>query len=219
MSYSIVFFLIASILVSHAWGSRQWILLYPAISFGVVSFAYLTNSAMIFGKRMNGRLGVINKMVFFPYLAYVWLTWHMINTIRRERAYDQLTPDLIIGRRTRFIPDNVKSVVDLTCEFEEYDDLLEKHVYFSFPILDGCPPDAIYFLPVIERIGKLPRPIYMHCAEGHGRTGMVAAALLLYEQHVGSIAEAMRLIQSVRPKAKIQKSQYKILQLMVCNKN
>jgi len=207
MSYSIVFFLITSLLVFHAWSSRQWLLLYPAISFGFVSFAYLTNSAQIFGKKANGKLGVINKMALLPYLAYVWLTWHMINIIRRERAYDRLTPDLIIGRRTRLVPDTVQSVVDLTCEFEEYDDVLEKRVYFSFPILDGCPPNPIDFWQVVDRIANLPCPIYVHCAEGHGRTCTIAAALLLHRKCAEGLKEALYLIQSVRPQAKLGKSQ------------
>jgi protein-tyrosine phosphatase len=114
---------------------------------------------------------------------------------------------LFIGRRTLNVPDTIKSVIDLTCEFEEYGRLVKDKSYFSFPILDACPPDNIDFKEVLDKIARLPKPVYIHCAEGHGRTGMVAAGLLLYEQNAKTIDEAINLIQSVRPKVKLQKAQ------------
>ena len=211
MKYSIVFTLIAALLVFYGINYHQWILLYPAISFGLVSIAYLTDSVGIFGKRKNGRINLLNKIALFPYLAYVLLIWHLVNIFRRERTHDRISPDLFIGRRTRIIPDTVKSIVDLTCEFEEYDDLLKGHHYLSVPILDGCPPDKVHFSEVLHKIANMPKPIYIHCAEGHGRTGTVAAALLLYEKTVQGPDEAMALIQSARPKARLGKSQYDYL--------
>lgn len=204
-------FCLLHFLVFYAFNDRQWFLFYPALSFGLVSFAYLTNSVRIFGKRKDGNIGIISKIVLFPYLVYAWLIWHVVDILRREHTYDRLTPDLFIGRRTRNVPDTVKSVVDLTCEFEEYDNLVKEKSYFSFPILDACPPHKIDFKEVLNKIAGLPKPVYIHCAEGHGRTGAVAAALLLYEGTVQGLDEAINLIQSVRSKAILGKSQYEYL--------
>lgn len=212
MKYFLIFIMLTSLLVFYAFNDHQWFLFYPALSFGLVSFAYLTNSVRIFGKRKDGKIGIISKIVLFPYLVYAWLIWHVVDILRREQTYDRLTPDLFIGRRTRDVPDNVRSVVDLTCEFEEYDNLVKEKSYFSFPILDACPPHKIDFKEVLDTIAGLPKPIYIHCAEGHGRTGTVAAGLLLYEQNAKTTDEAINLIYSVRPKAKLGKSQYEYLQ-------
>lgn len=214
MKYFFVFIVLASLLVFYAWNDHQWLLLYPALSLGLVSFAYLNNSVRMFGKKRDGNISIINKIVLLPYLVYAWLIWHVVNILRSEHTYDRLTPDLFIGRRTKNVPDTVKSVVDLTCEFEEYNNIVKEKNYFSFPILDACSPHKIVFKEILNIIERLPKPVYIHCAEGHGRTGTVAAALLLYEGIVQGLDEAINLIQSVRPKARLGKPQHEYLRDM-----
>lgn len=211
LGYPAVFILLASLMIFYAFSIRQWILLYPATSFGLVAAAYLTNSARIFGKGKDGRIGIGHKISLFPYLVFTWLTWRLLNTFRSENVWDMVSPDLYIGRRTRVIPAGVRSVVDMACEFEEYKNVVRDYYYLSLPILDACPPGIAGFNEALEKISRLPKPIYIHCAEGHGRTGTVAAALLIHEKIAPGPGEALALIRAARPGVRLGKSQYESL--------
>jgi protein-tyrosine phosphatase len=41
--------------------------------------------------------------------------------------------------------------------------------------------------------------VFIHCAQGHGRTGLAAIALLLHRGEVSDIEEGLSLLRSIRP--------------------
>jgi protein-tyrosine phosphatase len=50
--------------------------------------------------------------------------------------------------------------------------------------------------------------IYIHCAQGHGRTGMFAAAVLLSSGQAATPEEALRLVTSARPGVRLSGDQW-----------
>lgn len=90
-------------------------------------------------------------------------------------------PDFLIGRRLlrHEYPTGIASVADLTCELAASLPAHAPVTYFGFPILDGGCPRSTELLSNVRVILGLPKPLYVHCAQGHGRTGLVAAAILL----------------------------------------
>jgi len=53
----------------------------------------------------------------------------------------------------------------------------------------------------------MPKPVLIHCALGHGRTGMVTAAVLVASGEAQTAADAIAMIQTVRPGVKLNKAQ------------
>ena len=81
----------------------------------------------------------------------------------------------------------VCSYIDLTCPGENVVPYSTQYKIISFPILDRLVPDDIkIFCKFIIRIANLitnlkhNEKIYIHCRGGHGRSGLIVAALLCF---------------------------------------
>lgn len=189
---------------------RGWLLLliWPALSASIVAIGYFRLSPRIFGKSQSGLLAPVNQILLLPFLAYSWLAWHVIRLFSGEAAFAQLVDNVVIGRRllSYELPDNIDHVIDLTCEFDEPIALRTRN-YHSFQILDGLAPRPEKLAEWAQTALNLPGRIYIHCAQGHGRTGMFAAAMLLYGGKVATVDEAIRFIQSKRPLVRLNRAQ------------
>lgn len=214
MRFGVLFLLLSS---SIFWIATQnsglWILYWPAVSFLVVSVAYLCNSPRVFGKSQAGRIRALSKCVLFPYLGLLWGTWHLLRFCKSEPAWHKLTDTILIGRRLlpHEFPD-VDHVIDLTCEFD-WRPPLRKVNYHSRPILDGSVPTLDELSSWIVEAAILRGKIYIHCAEGHGRTGLFAAAVLIQMGVASGAEEALRTIRQARPLVRLNSVQTMLLQL------
>jgi protein-tyrosine phosphatase len=190
-----------------------WILLWVGASFFLVGFAYWGVGPTVFGKRPDGRMALGSTVLLLPYLIYRWGIWRLLRRVSRENPYDGLIPGIIIGRRlfpTEY-PADVHEVLDLTCEFPEFKKVREVRHYRSFPILDGHVPRLSDLLRVVLEINHAEETLYIHCAEGHGRTGFVAAAILLSRGLTSDPDEAICMVQAERPKVRLEKCQRQML--------
>lgn len=214
MKYGILFATVAVLLVMLAVSQRGWhfLWLWPAISFGIVSLGYLHFGPRVYGKSEHGLLSPTAQLLLLPYLLYVWAVWYAVRIVKREPAFNSLTKNIFIGRRllSRELPDNIDHVVDLTCEFNE-PKALRSLSYHSFQILDGFVPSRGQLHEWTDRISKLSGNIFIHCAEGHGRTGLLAACVLLYLGHSQTPNEALQLIRSKRPLVRLGRRQLAVL--------
>ncbi|NEO87717.1 MAG: hypothetical protein F6J87_26185 [Spirulina sp. SIO3F2] len=82
----------------------------------------------------------------------------------------------------------------------------------SYPILDGTAPSPQQLYQWVREVDNLSGDLYIHCAEGHGRTGLFAALLLLQKGYVKTAENAIAFIQTKRPLVKLRQSQLVILQ-------
>lgn len=210
MKYGILFSIVAGLLVTTAVVHRGLYLLafWPAVSFAVVASGYFYIGPSVFGKSTNGKLAFANQAILLPYLLYLWSVWRCIRIVKRESAFDWLTEDIAIGRRLlpHECPDSIEHVVDLTCEFTE-PKTLRSRSYRSCQILDASVPPIEKLHTWVKESAELTGTVYIHCAEGHGRTGLFAAALLLHRGDCSSPAEAISFIQSKRPLVRLGKRQ------------
>ncbi len=210
-----VLFALAAFLFA-TWGiiNGGWysLALWPALSFGIVSTGYLYFGPIVFGKRSNGRHSILSVILLLPYLTYMNVIWYLARFLKREAAYDQLTENIVIGRRvlSREIPDNIDVVIDLTCEFTETAEFRLMQ-YHNFQILDGTAPSIDQLLIWLKQIQNVPGRIYIHCAEGHGRTGLFTAALLVVTGHSESTSDALNFIQAKRPLVRLGSQQRQVL--------
>lgn len=203
MKYGILFSVLSILIAFYAFVWAGWflVLLWPAISFGAVGLAYLFWGHRVFGKRGDGTMRIGSAVLLLPYLVCVWAGWHSIRLLSRERAYDILTDEIWIGRRllSSELPAGTQTVVDLTSEFAEPTALRSAANYIAAPMLDGSSLSAQSLVDIVSSISVAKTPIYLHCAQGHGRTGLVAALLLISRGKADDVDSAIAMIKSVRP--------------------
>lgn len=167
----------------------------------------------VLGKRADGALPLWSWLAFFPLLVYTILTWHIIRLFSREPASDPVTEQLVVGRRLlRFEFDGeFDNVVDLTAEFSEPAALRAAPAYRSFPILDGSAPTPEALRAAVESLQ--PGRTFVHCAQGHGRTGLFALALLLSSGLACSVEDGLRILLRVRPAIRLTREQLRCIRL------
>lgn len=181
--------------------------LWCATAAGLLSSAYQTNDSLAFGKLDNGTQPWYAKLSFLPYLIPLWIRQFIITRCTKEPAYNELLPGIFIGRRlskASQLPEGCTTIVDLAAEFPEAKSIRKLPGYKSFPILEASVRSKE---ELREFIATLPeRGIYIHCGQGHGRTGFFSAAFLLERGYAKTLEEAEAKLVAVRPKLKLRKS-------------
>ena len=203
MKYAVVFFFLGGILVwlSRMGGLLSLWFLWPAACAVAIAVSYLFCSPIIFGKLKSGRLSLVSTFLLFPYLAFTWSLWHLVRLLSNETPYNRLDEQTTIGRRllASEFPTGINNVVDLTAEFSEPIRIVSKSNYLSFPVLDASIVSASELNSIVTKIDQLDGVTYIHCAQGHGRTGFVTAALLIHRNPDLTVNDAIKKIQRSRP--------------------
>lgn len=216
MAYGFFFLALSALLGGYATrGGMSLFLMWPVIAFLVVSAAYLGAGSKVLGKRSEGTIAPLQRIVLFPYFALIETVWHLVRISSSEPAVQEVAPGIWIGRR--LLNDDWKNdfniVVDLTSEFSEPRSPRNVEHYLSVPVLDGMPPTEKAFLSSVKRVAKLPGTVFIHCAQGHGRTSTFAALLLICRGHARNVNDALNQIRAVRPAAQPNRSQRQYLEL------
>lgn len=193
-----------------SWIFEMIIVGYCTITMGVVYNAYKENDYLCFGKSEKGKIALCGIISLLPYVLALRIRHHLITCFGKENKFDKLADGVYIGSRPlniRDLPEECNTVVDLAAEFSEIKDITEsRHIsYVSFPILEASVRSKE---DIKNCINNLPNTsLYIHCAQGHGRTGFFSVAFLLEKGISKSLDEAIERISSSRPKAKIRKGQ------------
>ncbi|MEW6265556.1 MAG: dual specificity protein phosphatase family protein [Thermodesulfobacteriota bacterium] len=188
-------------------------LLWTAVSFFLMGLGYAWLGPGVLGKKQDGRLGSLNRLLLFPYLLLSWSIWRIRGLTTAEPVAAEIIPGLWLGRRPyqRELPLGIKSVVDLAAEFPADRELVGTTNYISRPLLDGSTAGLGEFKKLIDEISRLPGPVYIHCAQGHGRSAMVMAGVLLSRGLTGTVEDVELLIKRARPKIRLNNKQKSLL--------
>ena len=202
MRYGFCFLLFSALFVwqAYTYGSWAWILLWPAASCGWAGLAYLAVGPKAFGKRPDGALAWWSVAVLFPLLLYMWTLWHVLVWVSRENAVDLLQPGVYMGRRLRGheVPSGVTLIVDLTSEFFELATVREGRTYRAYPMLDASACSPVALIEIAQTMCQHQGGILVHCAQGHGRTGLICAVYLLVQGSATCAADALQQVQAKR---------------------
>lgn len=188
-----------------------WLLVWFGLCFIAVGMAYAKNLPLIYGKRPDGTLPLWSWILFLPLHLYAGLIWHVLRLFSREPVFAMVTDGVLVGRRvlSHELPDTVRTVIDLTAEFREPSGIVSGREYRSFPILDASTPDEGALRAFI---GSLPTtPVFIHCAQGHGRTGLFTLAYLVSRGICSSLNEAKALLATARPRLQLNDEQERFL--------
>jgi protein-tyrosine phosphatase len=222
LRYSLTFLMLAVALVvialnTWAYTARGAILLfYAATSFALLAVAYAGAGPGILLKRATGRRSVLSWLLFAPYFLLSAATFGLYRLLTREPAYVQVAPNLFFGRRLSASEAGAigwVSVLDLAAEFPAARWERTRPAYRSLPVLDSAVPSEEELRSVAAWIGESisPGPLYVHCALGHGRSACVVIAYLLSVGTVGTVAEGVQRLQSLRPGVRLNTSQVRLL--------
>lgn len=215
MKYTIVFTLLGLYLAVVAfllegWG---WLLLWPALSFLLLGLAYAGLGSALLGKQTGGSLAWWAVLLLLPYLLITWGIWHVQRRVSREPVCNEVVSGVWIGRRplAHELPDGVNLVVDLTAEFPVCRGVRRGRQYRCLPTLDASVPPVESFRRLVDEVARWPGVVFIHCAAGHGRTAMFAAALLVAKGLAADIDGAETMLRSVRPRVRILPVQRRFL--------
>jgi hypothetical protein len=185
----------------------RWFWIWAGVSFGSAALGYAGLGPRVFGKGPGGRIPLVLKVLNFPYLAYTGCVWHLVRLLSREAAFNTIDDDLVIGRRLLAgeAPEGFDHYVDLTAEFEDPASIRVRSGYRCLPILDASVPNVDELMSAVEH--SVNGRAFVHCAQGHGRTGLFALALLLRRGRVQTIEEGVGLLRSLRPAVRLNREQ------------
>ncbi len=157
---------------------------------------------------------LLNVLMMLPYLFLCWLVWGITRIVSREDCSNEIVPGLHVGRRplAHEVPGEVTLVVDLTAEFPEIKEVMKGREYLVIPTLDGTPPHTVAFSEAAAYVSAWKSPVYIHCAEGHGRAATFAAAVLLTRGLAGNVENALEILKKARPAVRLKPRQRKLLQ-------
>jgi protein-tyrosine phosphatase len=215
MKYVIVFGLFGLVLgyAALSEGGSMLLLLWPAASLLILAAAYAGLGPGVYGKRADGRLAPVAMVLVLPYLLVTWLVWHLYRLIDRERCCHEVAPGLWLGRRAfvRELPPGIALVVDLTAEFAAPHGIRHGREYVCVPTLDDTAPDESALRLTIERILAHKGPVYVHCAQGRGRSALVAAGVLVRRGLAVDARKAEEMLRDIRSCVRLTPGQRKML--------
>ena len=215
MSNRHVLTLLGVVLVVFGLVERGWflVMVWFGCDFLVLGVAHALGSHRVFGKRADGTLPAWSWLVFFPLLVYTAVVWHFVRLFSRESARNAVTEQLVVGRRLLSfeVEGQFDNFVDLTAEFSEPSSIRCSPSYRSFPILDGAAPTPEALRAAIARLR--PGRTFVHCAQGHGRTGLFALAVLLSSGAVRSVEDGLLMLSAVRPGIRLNREQLRCIQV------
>ncbi len=185
----------------------SYVSLSAGLCFLLMGCAYLFGWTGILGKRRDGRLIFSSYLLFWPYHLMNWLTYALFRCIVREHPFDSVAPGVYLGARllpsdqTAFEKAGIRSVLDLTSEFTETGFIRRNPGYACLPMLDRTAPTHHEFEVAVEFITQRLEsgPVFVHCAVGHGRSAVVAAAWMVKSGHAESAADALAKLKASRP--------------------
>ena len=216
MKYALTFTLLGLALVALSISSRTWLLTWFGVCFLTVASAFGWFGPNVLGKRENGKFTPIFQILLLPYFLMTWILWHIQRLLTTESPVNEICHGIWLGRRpvSKEIPTGVTLVIDMTAEFPASRNVLDNYHYRCLPTLDCDAPTVEQLRLVAMQATTNQGDVLVHCALGHGRSAMMVAAILILQDTVSGVEEAISLVKSRRPSIEINKAQQQVLETL-----
>lgn len=193
----------------YAWAMGGWnhLFWWVSLSFFIAGSGYAFLGARVFGKNPDGSLSPVNTFLLFPYILLNKALWRPFKWFGQENPHDRVFDDLIVARRLddNEIPSGLSRYVDLTAEMRDPPKIRKNPIYLCFPILDAGVPEKDELLRLVRSLE--PGAVLVHCAYGHGRTGLFALALLLCRGRITTYEQGLKILKNARPGIRLNAAQ------------
>jgi protein-tyrosine phosphatase len=120
-----------------------------------------------------------------------------------------VAPRIWVGRRAGAweLPPDTRLVVDLTCEMWCPRGVGDDRRYVCLPTLDGTAPGPAALEALLRHARDETGVIYIHCAQGRGRSAALAAALLIARGTAADVDQAEATLRKARPSVRLNPAQ------------
>lgn len=177
----------------------KYLLLWVILNLFIMSVAYTLNRPQyILGKVKSGKINPLLLFLNLPWLLFSWSIFRLQMWVSREDIVNQIKGSkLYISSRPldNFDYTSYDIVIDLTAEFLK--DNVPKDKYICYPNLDAITLSTYYE----DAMDFKDKKVLVHCANGHGRSSLFVAKLLMDLDLVGNFEEGLALIKKSRPLA------------------
>jgi hypothetical protein len=213
MKYALAFLFVTAGLVYLALRHSGFalLLLWPAASFALVSLGYALLGPGVMGKDALGNYRWWARVPMLPFRLFTLGGWYFGRLLARGRpAHCEIAPGVWLGRRVvdaDELPAGTTLVIDLTSELTEPRGVRDGRRYVCVPALDASVPDVAPCRAVIDQIATNGTGVYIHCAQGFGRSAAVAAAVLIARGDCRDVDEAERRLAALRPGVRLNRRQ------------
>jgi hypothetical protein len=212
---SALFLLLSLLFLWYSLWLSGWFyfLLWPALSFLLVSLAYLGLGPSMLAKRPDGSLPARTYLLLGPYLLLSWLGWIGLKLSQGNSPWNEVAPGIFVSRRLaeHELPPDTSVIVDMTCELTTLHPNRNNRRYLCVPTLDATAPEAAATMELLASLREERGRILIHCAAGHGRSATIAAALLMVRGLAVGVDEAESFLQKSRRKIKLNAEQKRLL--------
>ncbi|KAJ4799376.1 hypothetical protein LUZ62_050622 [Rhynchospora pubera] len=194
-------------------------LLYASLISYLVSVAShpSINLPLLLGKSSDGSFPVWSKVIFAPFLIFIRIFVPVRRFKRREPLYTEISDGLYVGgwpTSLEDLPPGEISVIDCTCELPK-SRALDGKAYLCVATWDTRAPQPSQIESAVRwasRKRAQKKPIYVHCAFGHGRSVCVMCAILVALGLAEDWKEAEKMIKEKRPFIKMNSLHRKSLE-------
>lgn len=182
-----------------------------SVAIAANSIVSIPSSTTWLGKdHTTGQIPLAAYLLQWPYHALLHARIARRRHTSREPLYSLVAPDIYLGgwpRRDSDLPHGGKLArLDMTAELPA-----RGHgPYLNVPLYDTQGPSAAQTQQAVQWASAQRAkgvPLYVFCQNGHGRSGVVAAALLVELGLAGDGEEALRLLKGARPKVRFNAAQ------------
>ncbi|KAJ8756366.1 hypothetical protein K2173_025178 [Erythroxylum novogranatense] len=199
-------FLIFTYLRSFGFTFLSMPLLYASLVSVLISIAAhpFIDLPMLLGKNPDGSFPVWSIIMFSPYLYFVRIFSFLRRFTSGEEPYTQISEGLYVGGwpySSDKLPPGNPAIIDCTCEFPRKAEF-KGHSYLCVPTWDTRAPQPGEIESAVKwacRKRSQDRPIFIHCAYGHGRSVALMCALLVALDVVEDWKNAEEFIKERRP--------------------
>lgn len=204
----------SAVLLGVAYSLRRrapWLVLVPLLHSSVVGFLVAAcslptfNQVHLFNKSKDGYFPWWSHLLFYPYMLLAKGYVYARRKRTSEPVYTQVSKGIYVGGwpfRPADVPPGEPAIVDCTCELPR-SDCVRDLPYLCIPTWDSRGPLAEDIKQAVQWASdsrRQNRPVFIHCAFGHGRSVTVTCALLLSLGVVETWEDANKLIKNCRPR-------------------
>jgi hypothetical protein len=196
---------------------------------GVVAYFLLSGLCLtvLYGAKTLGRsyerslargpavLIILMRVLLLPYAFFSGLVLAVNRIVVREAPWDKVEEGILLGaiplawERKRLLDEGAGAILNFCFEFPRGEGwagsmgIVERYE----PFLDGVAPakdqllDAVAWVREMRDEGKT---VFVHCAQGHGRSAVALAAYLILTGKAPDPVAARAMLKSVRPGVRLR---------------
>jgi len=200
------------------------------LGIGSASVAILFELPGLYLKRPDGTLPHWVWFYLGGWLLIYRSIWYGLECTRRpggpirrpnDRSYDLIAERIVLGRILDELPQRedfpkVGMVIDCTCEFAEPRPLRSVPRYLLAPTVDTTCSDSTMVAEAAKAAvdflsDHANKTVYVHCANGYGRSAVMVAAILVMRGDCDTYEDAVQLCKQARPVVRFSKDKMNVL--------